>query len=176
MNIKDCKTGTRVVCVECDDDAVPVGAVGTIIENDTPIPWVSFDELYGVEQKEVYGYPNCKVMELDELAVLKEASSKETNIAKLTVSLSTEDANEIATDILKIVLKDLNVIISDAIDSLELNNTESSSMQTDTNVVTEDSILTNLLNLIEKATADGDLESLLNLTAVYQRMKSASTI
>ena len=118
MNIKDCKTGTRVVCVECDDDAVPVGAVGTIIENDTPIPWVSFDEIYGVEQKEVSGYPNCKVMELDELAVLKEASSKETNIAKLTVSLSTEDKEEIAKDILKIVLKDLNVIISDAIDSL----------------------------------------------------------
>ena len=176
MNIKDCKTGTRVVCVECDDDAVPVGAVGTIIENDTPIPWVSFDEIYGVEQKEVSGYPNCKVMELDELAVLKEASSKETNIAKLTVSLSTEDKEEIAKDILKIVLKDLNVIITDAIDSLELNNTESSSMQTDTNVVTEDSVLTNLLNLIEKTTADGDLESLLNLTAAYQRMKIASTI
>ena len=70
----------------------------------------------------------------------------------------------------------LIVSISDAIDSLELNNTESSSMQTDTNVVTEDSILTNLLNLIEKATACGDLESLLNLTTAYQRMKSASTI
>ena len=61
-------------------------------------------------------------------------------------------------------------------DCVDLNNTESSSMQTDTNVVTEDSILTNLLNLIEKATADGDLESLLNLTTAYQRMKSVSTI
>lgn len=99
----------------------------------------------------------------------------EKEIAKLTVSISVEDKEEIAKDILKIVLKDLNVIISDAIDSLELNNTESSSTQTDTNVVTEDSILTNLLNLIEKATADGDLESVLNLTAAYQRIKSFST-
>ena len=176
MDIKDCKIGTRVVCVECEDDVIPVGAVGTVIENGTSVPWVSFDESYGVEQKEVFGYPNCKVMELDELAVLKEASSKETNIGKLTVTISDEDKEEIAKDILKIVLKDLNVIISDAIDSLELNNTESSSTQTDTNVVTEDSVLTNLLVLIEKATTDGDLDSLLNLTTAYQRMKSVSTI
>ena len=123
MNIEDVKVGTRVVCVECKDDVIPVGAVGTVIENDTTIPWVSFDEHYGGEQKEVFGHLNCKVMELDELKVLKEntsegASSKETNLGKLTVSLATEDTNSIAKDILKIVLKDLNVIITDAIDSL----------------------------------------------------------
>ena len=139
----------------------------------------------------------------------------EDSLSKLTVTISDEDKEEIAKDILKIVLNDLNVIITDAIDNLsdgvesnepqnffsyyglsdeelrkimdevtedlmkdcvDLNNTESSSMQTDTNVVTEDSILTNLLALIEKATVDGDLESLLNLTTAYQRMKSASTI
>lgn len=129
MNIEDVKVGTRVVCVECKDDVIPVGAVGTVIENDTTIPWVSFDENYEGEQKEVFGHPNCKVMELDELKVLKEntsegASSKETNLGKLTVSLATEDTNSIAKDILNIVLKDLNVIITDAIDSLSNDNEE----------------------------------------------------
>ena len=114
-------------------------------------------------------------LDLSEIEKLPMQPVPEKEIAKLTVSISVEDKEEIAKDILKIVLKDLNVIISDAIDSLELNNTESSSTQTDTNVVTEDSILTNLLNLIEKATADGDLESVLNLTAAYQRIKSFST-
>ena len=216
MDIKDCKFGTRVVCTNPDyDNVIPVGAVGTIIENNNSISWVSFDDEYSLEQQEVLGYKNCKVMDIEELEVLEESSSKETNIGKLTVSLSTEDTNEIAKDILKIVLNDLNVIISDAIDNLsdgvesnepqtffsyyglsdealrkimaevtedlmkdcvDLNNTESSSIQTDSHVVTEDSVLTNLLNLIEKATADGDLMSLLNLTTAYQRMKNASTI
>ena len=119
MDIKDCKFGTRVVCTNPDyDNVIPVGAVGTIIENNNTIPWVSFDDEYSLEQKEVLGYKNCKVMDIEEIEVLVERSSKETNIGKLTVSLSTEDANEIAKDILKIVLKDLNVIISDAIESL----------------------------------------------------------
>ena len=156
MNIKDCKTGTRVVCVECDDDAVPVGAVGTIIENDTPIPWVSFDEIYGVEQKEVSGYPNCKVMELDELTVLKEASSKETNIAKLTVSLSTEDKEEIAKDILKIVLQDLNVIIADAIVSLSNDSLSNDTLSDgkDDELTGFDTSDEKLQHLLDEATKD----------------------
>ena len=172
MNIEDCKIGTKVKLISTDvtdeylgydsTEMLSIGSVSQVVD---------FDD----------GYDGCDNVELsdgswyavDDLELLK---APEKEIAKLTVSVSVEDANEIAKDILKIVLQDLNVIISDAIDSLELNNTESSSMQTDTNVVTEDSILTNLLNLIEKATADGDLESLLNLTTAYQRMKSASTI
>jgi len=172
MNIEDVKIGTKVklISTEVTDEylgynsteMLSIGSVSQVVD---------FDD----------GYDGCENVKLsdgswyaaDDLELLK-APEKEIEI--LTVSLSTEDTNEIAKDILKIVLNDLNVIISDAIDSLELNNTESSSMQTDTNVVTEDSILTNLLNLIEKATADGDLDSLLNLTTAYQRMKSASTI
>ena len=172
MNIEDCKLGTKVKLISTDvtdeylgynlTDMFSIGNVSEVID---------FGD----------GYDGCENVRLsdgswyavDDLELLK---TPEKEIAKLTVSLSTEDKEEIAKDILKIVLNDLNVIISDAIDSLELNNTESSSMQTDTNVVTEDSVLTNLLNLIEKATADGDLESLLNLTTAYQRMKSTSTI
>ena len=172
MNIEDCKIGTKVKLISTDvtDEYLGYNSTG-MLSIGSVSQVIDFGD----------GYDGCENVKLsdglwyavDDLELLK---APEKEIAKLTVSLSTEDTNEIAKDILKIVLNDLNVIISDAIDSLELNNTESSSMQTDTNVVTEDSILTNLLNLIEKATADGDLESLLNLTTAYQRMKSASTI
>ena len=172
MNIEDVKIGTKVklISTEVTDEylgysATEMFSIGNVSEV------IDFGD----------GYDGCENVKLsdgywyavDDLELLK---VPEKEIAKLTVSVSVEDKEEIAKDILKIVLNDLNVIISDAIDSLELNNTESSSTQTDTNVVTEDSVLTNLLNLIEKATADGDLDSLLNLTTAYQRMKSASTI
>ena len=45
-------------------------------------------------------------------------AGKNTILDDVKVKISLEDKNEIAKDILKIVLKDLNVIISDAIDSL----------------------------------------------------------
>lgn len=165
MNIEDCKLGAKVKLISTDvtDEylgysATEMFSIGSVSE---VIDFGDGDD----------GCENVKLSDgswyaIDDLEMFK-VSEKE--IAKLTVSISTEDTNEIAKDILKIVLKDLNVIISDAIDSLELNNTEPS-------VVTEDSVLTNLLNLIDKATTDGDLESLLNLTTAYQRMKSASTI
>ena len=172
MNIEDVKIGTKVklISTEVTDEylgynsteMLSIGSVSQVVDFDD-----GYDGCDNVELSDGYWYA------VDDLELLK---VPEKEIAKLTVSLSTEDTNEIAKDILKIVLNDLNVIISDAIDSLELNNTESSSMQTDSHVVTEDSVLTNLLNLIEKATSDGDLDSLLNLTAAYQRMKSASTI
>ena len=176
MNIEDVKVVTRVVCLNDSSGVIPKGAFGIVIEDGEDCPSVSWEKFFSKEQYNHMGYSNVYALMLNKIEKVSESFVPEKEIAKLTVSVSVEDKEEIAKDILKIVLKDLNVIISDAIDSLELNNTESSSMQTDTNVVTEDSILTNLLNLIEKATADGDLDSLLNLTAVYQRMKSASTI
>ena len=173
MNIEDVKIGTkvRVISTETTDKysiydgskMLGVGGVSVVNRIEGKIVLLRDGHWYAVKDLQLYE-------KLPKVAV------PEKEIAKLTVSVSVEDREEIAKDILKIVLNDLNVIISDAIDSLELNNTESSSTQTDTNVVTEDSILTNLLNLIEKATADGDLESLLNLTTAYQRMKIASTI
>ena len=172
MNIEDCKIGTKVKLISTDvtdeylgynsTEMLSIGSVSQVVDFDD-----GYDGCDNVELSDGYWYA------VDDLELLK---VPEKEIAKLTVSLSTEDTNEIAKDILKIVLKDLNVIITEAIDSLELNNTESSSTQTDLHVATEDSVLTNLLNLIDKATADGDLESLLNLTTAYQRMKSASTI
>ena len=174
MNIEDVKVGTRVVCLNDSSGVIPKGAFGIVIEDGDYCPYISWDVKFSEDFFERYGYHNVYALRLTEVEVVEEVEQQ--TLSKLTVTISDEDKNDIAKDILKIVLKDLNVIITDAIDSLELNNTESSSMQTDTNVVTEDSVLTNLLNLIEKATADGDLESLLNLTTAYQRMKSASTI
>lgn len=173
MNIEDCKIGTkvRVISTETTDKysiydgskMLGVGGVSVVNRIEGKIVLLRDGHWYAVKDLQLYE-------KLPKVAV------PEKEIAKLTVSVSDEDKEEIAKDILKIVLNDLNVIISDAIDSLELNNTELGSMQTDTNVVTEDSVLTNLLNLIEKATADGDLDSLLKLTTAYQRMKIASTI
>ena len=174
MNIEDVKVGTRVTCLDDGTGVIPTGALGTIIQDNNYYPYISWDVKFSEYFFERYGYHNVYALRLTEVEVVEEVEQQ--TLSKLTVTISDEDKNDIAKDILKIVLKDLNVIITDAIDSLELNNTESSSMQTDTNVVTEDSVLTNLLNLIEKATADGDLDSLLNLTTAYQRMKSASTI
>lgn len=176
MDIEDCKIGTRVVCLNDSEGVIPSGSWGTVVEEYSECPYISWDDNYSFEQFCYGNHLDVYPLELSEIEKLPMQPVAEKEIAKLTVSISVEDKEEIAKDILKIVLKDLNVIITDAIDSLELNNTESSSMQTDTNVVTEDSVLTNLLNLIEKATADGDLDSLLNLTTAYQRMKIASTI
>ncbi len=176
MNIEDVKVGTRVVCLNDSSGVIPKGAVGIVIEDGDDCPSVSWEKIFSKEQYNHMGYSNVYALMLNKIEKVSESFVPEKEIAKLAVSVSLEDKQEIAKDILKIVLNELNVIISDAIDSLELKNTESSSMQTDTNVVTEYSILTNLLNLIEKATADGDLDSLLNLTTAYQRMKSVSTI
>ena len=49
----------------------------------------------------------------------------------VAVSVSGEDKNEIAKDILKIVLKDLNVIITDAIDSLSNDSLSDDSLSND---------------------------------------------
>ena len=175
MNIEDCKIGTRVVCLSDSEGVIPTGVLGTIIQDNEDCPYISWDVEFSEDFSfEKDGYQNVYALWLNEIEVVEEV--EQPPLSKLTVTISDEDKNDVAKDILKIVLQDLYVIIADAIDSLELNNTESSSTQTDTNVVTEDSILTNLLNLIEKATADGDLDSLLNVTTAYQRMKIASTI
>ena len=139
MNIEDVKVGTRVVCLNDSEGVIPTGSWGTIVEDCSECPYISWDDNYSFKQFCYDNHMDTYPLELSEIEKLPETHVPKKEIAKLTVSVSVEDKEEIAKDILKIVLKDLNVIISDAIDSLELNNTESSSMQTDTNVVTEDS-------------------------------------
>lgn len=176
MDIKDCKIGTRVVCVNPDcETVIPVGAVGTIIENDCTIPWVSFDDNYSIEQQEVFGYSNCKVMELEELEVLKEKPSKGTNIGKLTVSLATEDMNEIAKDILKVVLQELYVGIENL--SKDLDEDEvGGDVTPKESLVTEQGVLNRLLTEIIFATENKDEDAAIKLSEAYQRIKSVQTI
>ena len=183
MDIKDCELGTRVICINPDyDNVIPVGAVGTIIENGSTIPWVSFDNVYSAEQQEVCGYKNCKVMGLDEIEVLEENTSEEgstieTNIGKLSVSLATEDVNEIAKDILKVVLQELYVGIEALSASLTKDLDEggvSGDVTPKESLVTEQDVLNNLLNQINCAIDMGDEETALKLSEAYQRIKSVS--
>lgn len=179
MDIKDCKIGTRVVCTNPDDETViPLGTVGTIIENDCTIPWVSFDEDYSIEQQEVFGYSNCKVMELEELEVLKENpseenSSKGTNLGKLTVSLATEDANKIAKDILKVVLQDLYNYIENLSKDLDESEVDGDVTPKES-LVTEQDVLDNLLYCINSAVDKNDEEAALKLSQAYGTIKSVS--
>ena len=115
MNIEDVKIGTkvRVISTETTDNysiydgskMLGVGGVSLVNRIEGKIVLLRDGHWYAVKDLQLYE-------KLPKVAV------PEKEIAKLTVSVSVEDKEEIAKDILKIVLKDLNVIISDAIDSL----------------------------------------------------------
>ena len=71
------------------------------------------------------GEEGCKIYhEALKLTESKGFVGKNTILDDVKVKISLEDKNEIAKDILKIVLKDLNVIITDAIDNLSNGNEE----------------------------------------------------
>ena len=176
MDIKDCKVGTRVVCINGERCNIPTGATGTIIENNNIIPFVSFDEDYGVGQKEVGEYSNCKVMKLSELGVLSENASKETNLGKLTVSLATEDVNSIAKDILKVVLQDIYNHIEALSKSLSKDLGDLESVVKKGQVFSERDVLDKLLYCIVNSVYNNDVDDALKLSEAYQRIKSVSTI
>lgn len=175
MDIKDCKIGTRVVCIKDEGGNIPSGTLGTIIEDDKTCPYVSWDDYFNDNQFDRDGYKNVCGMYLREIEVLKEnssqeATSKETNIGKLTVSLAAEDVNSIAKDILKVVLQEL------------YNGIESLSKDLDEDVVkkeqvlTEQDVLDRLLAEIIFATESKDDETALKLSEAYQRIKSVQTV
>ena len=124
MNIEDVKVGTRVVCLNDSSGVIPKGAFGIVIEDGDDCPSVSWEKSFSKEQYNHMGYSNVYALMLNKIEKVSESFVPEKEIVKLTVSVSDEDANEIATDILKIVLKDLNVIITDAIGSLSNDNEE----------------------------------------------------
>ena len=170
MDIKDCKIGTRVVCINDERCNIPTGATGTIIENNSSIPFVSFDEDYGAGQKYVGEYSNCKVMKLEELALLKENNSKETNIGNLSVSLATEDVNSIAKDIIKVVLQELYEGIETLSKDLDEDVVDKGQ------VLTEQVVLDNLLYRIDSAVNSNDVDTALKLSEAYQNIKSVQNI
>ena len=182
MDIKDVVMGKRVKALSDSSGIIPVGAVGTIIENGSTIPWVSFDTNYSIELQEVFGYSNCKVMGLDELEVLeenplKEDSTKETNIGKLSVSLATEDVNSIAKDILKVVLQELYVgieNISKDLDEGEVSSEVGGDVTPKESLMTEQYVLDKLLDQINIAINMSDYDSAVKLSESYQCIKSVS--
>ena len=124
MNIEDVKVGTRVVCLNDSSGVIPKGAFGIVIEDGDDCPSVSWEKLFSKEQYNHMGYSNVYALMLNKIEKVSESFVPEKEIAKLTVSVSVEDKEEIAKDILKIVLNDLNVIITDAIDNLSNGNEE----------------------------------------------------
>ena len=127
MNIEDVKIGTkvRVISTNVTDEYLGYSSTGMFSIG-------SISEVIDFGD----GYDGCENVKLsdgswyavDDLELLK---VPEKEIAKLTVSVSDEDKEEIAKDILKIVLKDLNVIISDAIDSLSDDSLSNDSLSSD---------------------------------------------
>lgn len=122
MNIEDVKVGTRVTCLDDDTCVIPTGALGTIIQDNDDCPYISWDVNFSEYFFEKCGYQNVYALWLNEIEVVEEVEQQ--TLSKLTVTISDEDKNDIAKDILNIVLKDLNVIITDAIDSLSNDNEE----------------------------------------------------
>ena len=131
MNIEDVKVGTRVVCLNDSDGVIPTGSWGTIVEDCSECPYISWDDNYSFEQFCYGNHMDTYALYLSEIEKLPETPTPEKEIAKLTVSVSVEDKKEIAKDILKIVLQDLNVIISDAIVSLSDESLSDDSLSND---------------------------------------------
>ena len=122
MNIEDVKVGTRVTCLDDDTGVIPTGALGTIIQDNDECPYISWDVNFSEHFFEMCEHQNVYALCLNEIEVVEEV--EQPPLSKLTLTISDETKNDIAKDILKIVLKDLNVIISDAIDSLSNDNEE----------------------------------------------------
>ena len=131
MDIEDCKIGTRVICWNDSSGVIPKGAVGTVIEDGDDCPYISWEKSFSKDMYNHKGYSNVYALELNKIEKVRESFVPEKEIAKLTVSISVEDKEEIAKDILKIVLQDLNVIITDAIDSLSDDSLSNDSLSID---------------------------------------------
>lgn len=113
MKIEDVKIGSKVKLISTEHtdehlgydryEMLRVGSVSEVVDFG-----VEDDGCHNVELSDGHWYA------VDDLELYEESK----NIGKLTVSVSLEDKEEIAKDILKIVLRDLNVVISDAIEDL----------------------------------------------------------
>lgn len=125
MKIEDIKVGMEVKLVSTlftDDklgyhnDMLSVGECGevTLVDGNDGSVYLSDYYWYSVEDLESCEEPYLETNQ----------NSDNTNIGNLTVSVSLEDKQEIAKDILKIVLNDFNKVISDAIAQLDVDDNE----------------------------------------------------
>lgn len=114
MKIEDVKIGSKVKLISTEHtdehlgydryEMLRVGSVSEVVDFG-----VEDDGCHNVELSDGYWYA------VDDLELYE---VPEKSIGNLTLNISVEDREEIAKDILKIALQDLNVIISNAIESL----------------------------------------------------------
>lgn len=177
MNIEDVKIGMKVKLISTvntedhlgyDEDMLSVGETGIVagIITDDDFP----DYVKVLEDGNFYDIRDLEAVE----------DAKEKSIGNLTVNISTEDKQEIAKDILKIILGDLNSVITNAIQSLSEVDRGEVSKDVGGSVLTvgklDEDVLSNLLLLIDDAAENRDHQSVDVLTKAYQRIKSVQTI
>ena len=122
MKIEDVEVGMEVKLVSTlytddklgynEDEMFSVGKCGEV---------VYVDDNYSVKLSDGYWY---SVKDLEPCLKPYKGTQQNTNIGNLTVSISLEDKQEIAKDVLKIVLKDFNKVITDAIAQLDDDDSE----------------------------------------------------
>ena len=114
MKIEDVKIGTKVKLISTEHtdehlgydryEMLRVGSVSEVVDFG-----VEEDDCDNVELSDGYWYA------VDDLELYEDAGKV---LSEIKVKLSLEDKEELAKDILKIALQDLNVIISNAIEDL----------------------------------------------------------
>ena len=127
MKIEDIKIGTKVKLISTENtdehlgynqyEMLCVGSVSEVVDfgeegDKCHNVGLSDGYWYAVDDLELYEFP-------------------EKSIGNLTLNISVEDREEIAKDILKIALQDLNVIISNAIEGLSDDKEEDSQHELD---------------------------------------------
>ena len=120
MKIEDVEVGMKVEVISTlftdaklgyhEDDMLSVGDCGEVVCVDYEDDSVKLSDGFWYNVKDL-------------LKPYKE-TRQNTNIGNLTVSISSEDKEEIAKDILKIVLKDFNKVITDAIAQIDDDDSE----------------------------------------------------
>lgn len=114
MKIEDVKIGSKVKLISTEvtdehlgydmDGMLRVGSVSEVVD----FGWC-FGDCHNVELSDGFWYA------VDDLELYEDAGKV---LSEIKVNVSLEDKEELAKDILKIALQDLNVIISDAIEAL----------------------------------------------------------
>lgn len=166
MKIEDVKIGSKVklISTEYTDEhlgydvyeMLRVGSVSEVVDFG-----VEDDGCHNVELSDGYWYA------VDDLELYEDAGKV---LSEIKVKLSLEDKEELAKDILKIVLQDLNDCVVGAINEIDDGEPKKAHSST------EDEVLTNILDRINIALSVGSIEEVSVLSKVYQRIKSVQTI
>lgn len=161
MKIEDVEVGMKVKLIStfhtddrliyCEDFMLSVGGIGEVT-------------LVDVKDNTVY-LSDCYWYSVEDLESYSEAQQNSDNIdiGNLTVSISLEDKQEIAKDILKIVLNEFNKVISDAIAQLDVDDNEDEAVE----IKQAENVLSQftdqkMTGIVEQALKEAFKESFLN--------------